>query len=83
MPKDSCTRSSTETVNNMFMIPRNFGLVSFVTHRLHCGSFLGLPCRILNMNHKKELPWSLRVVGPKHPGMECKTLEFSGKALRP
>ena len=24
--------------------------------------FLGLPSRILNMNHKKELPWSLWVV---------------------
>ena len=23
---------------------------------------LGLPCRILNINHKKELPWSLGVV---------------------
>ena len=32
------------------------------THRLHCGSFLGLPYRLLNMSHKKELPWSLWVV---------------------
>ena len=25
------------------------------THRLHCSSFLGVPYRILNMNHTKEL----------------------------
>ena len=31
------------------------------TQRLHSSSFLGLPCRILNMNPKKELRWSLRV----------------------
>ena len=31
-----------------------------VTHRLHSSSFLGLPYnRILNINHKKELQWSL------------------------
>ena len=29
------------------------------THRLHSSSFLGLPCRVLNMNPKKELLWSL------------------------
>ena len=29
------------------------------THRLHSSSFLGLPYRILYMNHKKELLWSL------------------------
>ena len=34
------------------------------THRLHSSSFLGLPYRILNINHKKELLWSLWV-GPK------------------
>ena len=31
------------------------------THRLHNSSFLGLPYRILNMNHKKELLWSIWV----------------------
>ena len=31
------------------------------THRLHSSSFLGAPYRILNMNHKKELLWSLWV----------------------
>ena len=31
------------------------------THRLHSSSFLGLPYRILNMNRKKELLWSLWV----------------------
>ena len=31
-------------------------LLSFgYAHRLLSSSFLGLPCRILNMNHKKEL----------------------------
>ena len=39
---------------------RNF-FWGYYTHRLHCGAFLGLPYNILNMNHKKELPWSLRV----------------------
>ena len=29
------------------------------THRLHSSSFLGLPYRILNANHKKEPLWSL------------------------
>ena len=36
-----------------------------LNHRLPIGSkvvpFLGLPCRILNLNHKKELLWSLWV----------------------
>ena len=36
------------------------GLVMF-THRLHSSSFLGLPYRILYMNPKKELLWSLWV----------------------
>ena len=31
------------------------------THRLRSSSFLGLPCRTLNMNHKKGLRWSLGV----------------------
>ena len=31
------------------------------THRPQSSSLLGLPCRILNMNHKKELLWGLRV----------------------
>ena len=29
------------------------------THSLHSSSFLGLPYRILNTNHRKELLWSL------------------------
>ena len=29
------------------------------THRLHSRSFLGLPYGIRNINHKKELLWSL------------------------
>ena len=33
-----------------------------VTQRLHSGSFLGLPYRILYMNLKKELLWSLGVM---------------------
>ena len=28
-----------------------------ITHRLHSSSFLGLPYRILHMNHNKELLW--------------------------
>ena len=32
-----------------------------ITHRLHSSSFLGSPYRILNMNPKKELLWSLWV----------------------
>ena len=31
------------------------------THRPLSSSFLGLPYRILNINHKKELPRGLRV----------------------
>ena len=31
------------------------------THRLQSSSFLGLPYRVLNINHKKELLWSLWV----------------------
>ena len=31
------------------------------THRLQSSSFLGLPSHILNINHKKELQWSLEV----------------------
>ena len=31
------------------------------THRLYSSSFLGLRYRILNINHKKELLWSLWV----------------------
>ena len=34
---------------------------NYITHRLLSSSFLGLPCRILNMNHKKELLRSLWV----------------------
>ena len=37
------------------------------THRLLSSSFLGLPYRILNMNHKKELLrslWVFRIVRP-------------------
>ena len=32
------------------------------THRPQSSSFLGLPCRILNMNPQKELLWGLWVV---------------------
>ena len=39
------------------------------SHRLQSSSFLGLPCdRILNMNHKKKLQWSLWVVIRYHSG---------------
>ena len=31
------------------------------TLRPHSSSLLGLPYRILNMNHKRELLWGLRV----------------------
>ena len=37
-----------------------FSLIT--THRPQSSSFLGLPYRILNMNPKKELLWSLWVV---------------------
>ena len=38
------------------------GVISSVTtHRLLSSSFLGLPYKILNMNHKKELLRSLWV----------------------
>ena len=36
-----------------------------VTHSLHSSSFLGLPYRILDINHKKELLWSLIMGKPK------------------
>ena len=39
---------------------RFWGIWGF-THGLHSSSFLGLPYRIRNMNHKKELLWSLWV----------------------
>ena len=32
------------------------------THRLHSSSFLRLPYRLLNTNHKKELLWGLWVI---------------------
>ena len=32
-----------------------------LTYGLHLGSFLGLVFKILNINHKKELQWSLQV----------------------
>ena len=32
-----------------------------LTHRIHSSSSLGNTFRILNINHKKELSWSLRV----------------------
>ena len=35
---------------------------SLLAHRLLSSSFLGVPCRILKRNHKKELLWSLWVV---------------------
>ena len=34
---------------------------SRLDHRLHGSSFVGLPYRILIINHKKELRWSLWV----------------------
>ena len=39
---------------------------SVYTHRLQSSSFLGVPYRILNMHHKKELLWSLWVI--RDPG---------------
>ena len=42
-------------------MPRVYLLVYGTTHRLLNSSFLGLPYRILNMNHKKELLKSLWV----------------------
>ena len=38
------------------------GLDLLLTHRLLSSSFLGLPYRILNMNHQKELLRSLWVL---------------------
>ena len=40
-------------------MPKSWPWKVVPTHRLHGSSFLGLPCRILNMNPKKELLWSL------------------------
>ena len=37
------------------------GSILYTTQRLHSSSFLGLPCRILNISHKKELLRSLWV----------------------
>ena len=36
---------------------------ALITQRFHSSSFLGLPYRILNMNPKKELLWSLNSLG--------------------
>ena len=36
-------------------------LDTVLTHRLHGSSSLGLPYRILNISHKKEILWSLWV----------------------
>ena len=48
--------------------PTYQSLVSCITHRLLRSSFLGLPYRILNTNHKKELLRSLWV--GQGPGSE-------------
>ena len=60
-----------------FPVSRMFILVCYTfktklspTHRLHSSSFLGLPYRILNINHKKELKWSLWVI-PKQGFPRC------------
>ena len=42
-----------------------FALGLLSTHRLRSSSFLGLPSRIQNMNHKTELLWSPRVNRPQ------------------
>ena len=51
------------------------------THRLHNSSSLGLPYRILNTNHKKELLWSLWV-GFKGPTSQSKRRIGALKGLR-
>ena len=49
-----------------------------VTHRPLSSSFLGLPYRILNINHKKEL---LRGRGGREYGVSCfRVQEFRGRA---
>ena len=53
----SCSFAETSAGAN----PENIllSVKTLYTHRLHGSFFLGLPYRILNMNHKKELLWSL------------------------
>ena len=50
---------------------------SFATHRLHRSSFWEfweLPYRILNISHKKELEWSLRVISSSQDGAGARIL---------
>ena len=52
----------------IFLILLNYVLcfrLTMGTGHGHGSSFLGLLYRILNMNHKKELPWSLWALRPK------------------
>ena len=49
----------------------------WLTHRLHSSSFLGLPYRILDTIHKKELHWSLWV-GFRIWGLGCRVVEVLG-----
>ena len=44
------------------LVHARLGCHNGATQRLHSSSFLGLPYRILNMNPKKELLRSLRLV---------------------
>ena len=43
-------------------IPHYTIIVDLPTQRLHSSSFLGLPCRILNINHTKELLLMLEIL---------------------
>ena len=51
------TRTGTSLVRSVAILVQR----ALTTHRLHSTSFLGLPYRILKINHKKELLRSLWV----------------------
>ena len=45
----------------IYIHTHTYVIIPSFSHRLHCSSFLGLPYRILEINYKKELQWSLWV----------------------
>ena len=60
------------------------GMLEDPTHRLPSSSLLGLPCRILSMNHKKELLrslWVLLFIIQKSEGVDSRAWGFRDCSL--
>ena len=69
-----------DRVCRTFRIP--VGLTKRSTYRPLSGSFLGLPYRILNISHKKELLRGLWVALPQGLwASSCKTLDSKGSVV--